>query len=254
VMAGPAEGDGPLTPLVEAVYDTVLELTTDDEEGRAAQHRFFRELTRVEVAMLRERSDSEMPTFRHPVQAMKSYRAFMCDAGVYDEIGNAKIRMERPDLIEIRFWQCRYAGICATRERRLCLRTHSLTEAAELMSPTTFKRIERLEFSPEGNCVVDVSVEFKGDHRLEPEERVGVRHLCSHLTREEADEFFVCAFLVGSEYAANHTPEVDRAQTLTGLALRLKRSGVHKGPLGEHKVVRTALKAWKMGNNAFVHD
>jgi hypothetical protein len=202
--------------------------------------------------MLRERSEEEMPTFRHPLQAMKSYRAFMCDARVYDEIGNAKVRMDRPDLIEIRYWQCRYAGICVARERRICLRTHSLTEAAELMSPTTFKRVQRLEFSPEGNCVVDVEVEFKGDFHLEPEERVVERHLCTHLTREEADDFFVRAFLVGSEYAANHTPGVDRARALTGLALRLRRAGVHRGPLGEHKVLLAAMKAWRTGDNAFV--
>lgn len=252
-MTDLSEASAHLTPVVEAVYDTVLELTADDEDGRAAQHRFFGELTRVEVAMLRERSDEEMPTFRHPLQAMKSYRAFMCDARVYDEIGNAKIRMESADLIEIRYWQCRYVAICSSRERRLCIRTHSLTEAAELMSPTTFKRIQKLEFSPEGNCVVDVEVEFQGDFHLEPEERVVERHLCEHLTREEADDFFVRAFVVGSEYAVNHTPGMNRIRALTGLAQRLRRTGVHKGPLGEHKVVRAALKAWKTGDNAFVH-
>ena len=252
-MAGAGNGNGPTMAVVEAVYDEVLALTDDSEEGRSLQHRFYGELTRVEVAMLRERSSRALPTFRHPLPAMRAYRAFMCDARVYDEIGNAKIRVRDRDLLEVRYWHCRYGRVCAARERRICMRTHSLTEAAELMSPATFKRIEELDFSEEGNCMLLVRMGFEGDLRdIEPEEKVVEQHMCDHLTREEADEFFLRSFMVGAEYAVNHTGELKVEKVLPDLARRLRNAGVTRGPLAKSKVMRAALAAWQKGQNAFV--
>ncbi len=252
-MAGAGNGNGPIMAVVEAVYDQVLALTDDSDEGRSLQHRFYAELTRVEVAMLRERSARTLPTYRHPLPAMRIYRTFMCDARAYDEIGNAKIRVRDRDLLEIRYWHCRYARVCAARERRICMRTHSLTEAAELMSPATFQRIEELDFSEEGNCALLVRMGFEGDLRdIEPDEKVVGEHLCEHLTRDEADEFFLRSFLVGAEYAINHIGDLKRDKVLPDLARRLRNAGVTKGPLGKSKVMKAALAAWQKGGNAFV--
>jgi len=252
-MAGAPNTNGPLMAVVEAVYDEVLAITQESDAGAAMQHDFFGELTRVEVAMLRQRTDRPLPTYTHPLPAMRTYRAFMCDAKVYDEIGNAKIRMWGADVIEIRYWHCRYARVCAARDRRICMRTHSLAEAAELMSPTTFRRIDQLEFSEEGNCVVLLRVGFEGDLRaIEPEEKIVDESLYCHLSREEADEFFLKTFLVGAEYAVGHVTGLKPRQTLTDLARRLKRMGVTRGVLAKSAVLKLAMDRWQRGENAFV--
>jgi len=252
-MADAPSSNGPMMGVVEAIYDQVLAITEDSDAGAAMQHAFFGELTRVEVAMLRERTDRPLPVYGHPLPAMRTYRAFMCDAKVYDEIGNAKIRMKDRDIIEIRYWHCRYARVCAARDRRICMRTHSLAEAAELMSPTAFRRIDRLDFSEEGNCAILLSVAFDGDLRaIEPEEKIVDESLYCHLSRDEADELFLKTFLVGAEYAVNHVSGLKPKQTLTDLARRLKRMGVAKGALAKNAVLRLAMDRWEKGESAFV--
>jgi hypothetical protein len=245
--------NGPLMGVVEAVYDLTLAISEDSEKGARLQHDFWGEVTRVEVALLQERTGRQLPVYRHPLPAMRTYRAFMCDAKVYDEIGNAKIRVKDRDVIELRYWHCRYARVCAARERKVCLRTHSLAEAAELMSPTTFRRIDSLDFSEEGNCVVQLRVDFQGDLRaIEPEEKIVDESLHCHLGREVADELFLKTMLVGSEYAITHVPGIRPKQTLTDLARRLRRGGAMKGPLAKSAVLKAALEMWESGENAFV--
>jgi hypothetical protein len=133
------------------------------------------------------------------------------------------------------------------------MRTHSLAEAAELMSPTAFRRIDRLDFSEEGNCAILLSVAFDGDLRaIEPEEKIVDESLYCHLSRDEADEFFLKTFLVGAEYAVNHVSGLKPKQTLMDLARRLKRMGVAKGALAKNAELKLALDRRQRGESAFV--
>jgi hypothetical protein len=245
----------PLGAVMGAIYDMVLELSRTTDDPPSFQHRFFAELTRVELAMLKQRADVPFPMFPHPLPALKQYRAFMCGASIYEDMGNAKLRLRDHDTIEIRYWKCPYASICTAHEERICVRTHSLTEASDLMSPARFREIESLHFSEDGNCQVFVQVNFTGDLRdIDPEVKVIDEKPCLHLTREEADTFLIRTLLVGAEYAANHLPEVNVRQTLRDLAGRIQAAGIEERYLVEFPFLKRSLRFWSKGKNAFTRS
>jgi hypothetical protein len=242
--------------VMRAVYDLVLEISATTGNPAAFQHRFFKEVTRVELAMLKAKADVALPTFRHPLPAMKTYRSLMCGTSMYEDQGNAKIRLRDHNIIEIRYWQCPYADICKDHEEKVCLRTHSLMEAADLLSPTTFDEIEDLRFSEEGNCIVFVRVNFTGDLReIDAAERVIDERPCIHLTRDEAASFLLRTLMSGAEYACNHLPEVNVRHSLRDLAKRIDEAGLAEKDAAEYPFLRRGLKKWRQGKNAFTrHD
>jgi hypothetical protein len=246
----------PIGVLIEAIYDLVLEISNEMDNPTAFQHRFFGELTRVELAMLKQKGDMTLPVYPHPLPAMKTYRSFMCGASIYDGLGDAKLRLRDHDTLEIRYWKCPYARVCASREERICIRTHALAEAADLMSPSTFNEIEDLLFSEEGNCNVFFRVNFTGDLReIAVEDKVIDERPCLHLTREEAETFLLRTFMAGAEYACNHLPEVNVRHTLRQLARRIDEAGLEERHMHEFPMLNRGLKYWRKGKNAFTrHD
>ena len=246
----------PLGVVVRAIYDVVQETSAGTDRPADFQHRFFGHLTRVELAMLKHKADVALPVYPHPLPAMKQYRSFMCGASVYEGLGDAKLRLRDHDTIEIRYWHCPYAPICAEREERICLRTHSLAEAADLLSPTSFIEIEDLHFSEKGNCDVFMRVNFMGDIReIDPEDKVIDERPCLHLTREEAEAFLLRTFLTGAEYACNHMPDVNVRHTLRQLAERIDEVGISDEHLHEYPILERGLRYWRKGKNAFTrHD
>jgi len=246
----------PISVVLEAIYDLVLEISSETDNPAAFQHRFFGEVTRVELAMLKQKGDMVLPVYPHPLPAMKTYRSFMCGASIYDGLGDAKLRLRDYDTIEIRYWKCPYAAICTPREDRICVRTHSLAEAADLMSPSTFNEIEDLFFSEEGNCNVFFRVNFTGDLReIDVEDKVIDERPCLHLTREQAETFLLRTFMAGAEYACNHLPEVNVRHTLRQLARRIEAAELEDEYLHEFPMLKRGLKYWKQGKNAFTrHD
>lgn len=245
----------PIVIMMEAVYDTVVELGEGTKNPGMFQHDFWGNLTRVELAMLKQRADMTLPVFPHPLPAMKTYRSFMCGASIYEGLGAAKLRIRDFDTFEMRYWRCPYAPICAPRETKLCMRTHSLAEAAELLSPVNFEEIESLTFSEEGNCVVFVRFHFTGDLReIEPEDRTIDERPCMHLTREEADTFLLRTVMAGAEYSCSSLPEVNMKQALRGIAERVEAAGMDKRYLQDYPMLKRALKYWKKGENAFIHQ
>lgn len=246
----------PVRVVLEAVYDMVVELSGETKDPAFFQHRFFGEITRVELAMLKQKADVALPTFHHPLPAMKTYRSFMCGASIYEGLGDAKLRLRDFDTIEIRYWHCPYAVICRERETKVCLRTHSLAEAADLMSPTKFTEIEDLRFVEEGNCIVFFCVQFTGDIReIDTEDRVIDERPCLHLTREEAETFMLRTMMVGTEYACNHLPEVNVRQSLRQMAERIDKVDLDENYLHMFPFLKRGLKYWRKGKNAFTaHD
>jgi hypothetical protein len=242
----------PIGTVLEVVYDLVLEMAADTNNPEVFQHRFFGELTRVELAMLKQKGDMALPMFPHPLPAMKTYRSFMCGASIYDGLGAAKLRLRDHDTREIRYWHCPYANVCSARSENICVRTHSLTEAADLMSPSTFNEIEDLIFSDEGNCDVFVRINFTGDLReIAVEDKVIDERPCMHLTREEAETFLLRSLMAGSEYACSHLPEVNVRHTLRKLAKRIDKAGVDDEHLIEFPMLGRGLKYWRQGRTAF---
>ncbi len=242
--------------VLRAVYELALDTSATTKNPADFQHRFFSEMTRVELAMLKAQADVVLPTFRHPLPAMKTYRSLMCGSSMYEDKGNAKLRLRDHDIIEIRYWQCPYKGICKDHEEKVCLRTHSLMEAADLLSPTAFDEIEDLRFSEEGNCIAFVRVHFTGDLReIDAAERVIDERPCLHLTRSEAETFLLRSLLVGAEYACNHLPEVNVRHSLRDLAKRIDEAGLEDKATAEYPFLRRGLKQWRQGKNAFTrHD
>lgn len=242
----------PIATVLDAIYETELELAQEAKDPETFHHRFWAEVTRVEIAMLKQRADVTLPVFHHPLPAMKTYRTMMCGASVYQDLGDAKIRLRDHDTIELRYWQCPYALICGKYEQPVCIRTHAMMEAADLMSPAVFEEIESVEFSSEGNCMVFVEVQFTGDLReIAVEEKVIDERPCLHLTREEAETFMMRTFLVGAEYACNHLPEVNVRQALKRIVKRIDATGVEEHHLHEFPFLKRGLKQWRKGRNAF---
>lgn len=245
----------PIATVLEAIYETEVELSQGAKDPASFHHRFWAEVTKVEIAMLKQRADVTLPVFHHPLPAMKTYRAMMCGASVYEDLGDAKIRLRDHDVIELRYWQCPYAQICGKREQPVCMRTHSLAEAADLMSPATFEAIESMEFSAEGNCIVFVQVQFTGDLReIDVEEKVIDERPCLHLTREEAETFMMRTFMVGAEYACYHLPDVNVRSALRTMAERIDAAGLEDHHLSEFPFLRRGLKQWRKGQNAFTRQ
>ena len=243
----------PIDLVLRAVYDLVIEESGQTEDSEDFQHRFFKEITRVELAMLKSKADVPLPTFHHPLPAMKTYRSFMCGASIYEGLGDAKLRLRDHDIIEIRYWHCPYASICQEHDEKICLRTHALTEAADLLSPSTFAGIEDLRFSEEGNCSVFCQIMYTGDLRdIATEDKVIDERPCIHLTREEAEAFLLQTFVVGAEYACNHLPEVNVRQTLRDLARRIDDAGIEERHLARYAFLKRGLKYWRQGKNAFI--
>jgi hypothetical protein len=246
----------PVRAVLATVYDVVIELGEETKDPGGFHHRFFGELTRVELAMLKKKADMALPVYRHPLPAMKTYRSFMCGASIYDGMGDAKLRLRDYDTFEIRYWHCPYAVICEERTTKICIRTHSLSEAADLMSPTTFNEIEDLRFVEEGNCIVFVRMHFTGDIReIDTEDRVIDERPCLHLTREEAEIFMLRSLMVGTEYACNHLPEVNVRHTLRQIAEGIEKAKLDDKYLHEFPFLKRGLKYWSKGKNAFTrHD
>lgn len=246
----------PVRVVLATIYDVVIDLGKETKDPAGFHHRFFGEMTRVELAMLKKKADVALPVYHHPLPAMKTYRSLMCGASIYDGLGDAKLRLRDYDTFEIRYWQCPYAGICLERTPKICLRTHALSEAADLMSPTTFNEIEDLRFVEEGNCIVFVRVHFTGDLReIDTEDRVINERSCLHLTREEAETFMLRALMVGAEYACNHLPEVNVRQALRQMAEGIEAAGLDDRYFREYPFLKRGLKHWSKGKNAFTrHD
>jgi hypothetical protein len=242
--------------LLEAIYDQVLEESQGTRDPEDFQHRFFKEVTRVEFAMLKKKADISLPVYHHPLPAMKTYRSFMCGASIYEGLGDAKLRLRDHDVIEIRYWHCPYSVICRDREDRICVRSHALTEAADLLSSTTFDEIEDLRFSEEGNCTVFVRMLYTGDLReIDVEDKVIDERPCMHLTREDAEIFLLRAFMAGAEYACNHLPEINVRHTLRALAERIDARGLPKNQTAAFPLFEPGLRSWRKGKNAFTkHD
>lgn len=246
----------PIGIVLEASYDLIIDLSKDMDDPEGFQHRFWAHATRVELAMLKGKGDMALPVFHHPLPAMKTYRSFMCGASIYEGLGDAKLRLRDFDTIEIRYWHCPYAVICRERETKVCLRTHSLAEAADLMSPTKFTEIEDLRFVEEGNCIVFFCVQFTGDIReIDAEDRVIDERPCLHLTREEAETFMLRTMMVGTEYACNHLPEVNVRHSLRQMAERIDKVELDEKYMREFPFLKRGLKYWRKGKNAFTaHD
>jgi hypothetical protein len=246
----------PIRVLLESVYDQVLELGEETSDPPDFHHRFWGHVTRVELAMLKQKGDMTLPVFHHPLPAMKTYRSFMCGASIYGGLGDAKLRLRDYDTVEIRYWRCPYSGICGTRPTKMCMRTHSLTEAADLLSPTKFQEIEDLRFSDEGNCTVFVRVLFTGDLRdIDPADRTIDERPCLHLTREEAETFLLRAIMAGAEYSCEHLPEVNVRHTLRELANRIDKADLEDRYFHEYPMLKRGMVQWRKGRNAFTrHD
>jgi hypothetical protein len=227
----------PIGVLIGAVYDLVNELgeATDDPEG--FQHRFWGHLTRVELAMLKGKGDMVLPVFHHPLPAMKTYRSFMCGASIYEGLGDAKLRIRDFDTFEI------------------CVRSHSLSEAAELLSPVTFEEIEDLQFSEEGNCIAFVRFHYTGDLReISQEDKTIDERPCMHLTREEAETFLLRAIMAGAEYSCTHLPEVNTRQALRKMAEVIDAAKLEQEDLLEFPMLKRGLGYWRKGKNAFIQN
>ncbi len=246
----------PVRVVLATVYDMVIDLGEETKDPAGFHHRFFGEMTRVELAMLKKKADVALPVYHHPLPAMKTYRSLMCGASIYDGLGDAKLRLRDYDTFEIRYWHCPYSCICKERTTKICIRTHALSEAADLMSPTSFNEIESLEFVEAGNCTVFVRVLFTGDIReIDTEDRVIDERPCLHLTREEAETFMLRTLIVGTEYACNHLPEINVRHTLRQLAKGIEKSELDEKYLQEFPFLKRGLKYWTKGNNAFTrHD
>jgi hypothetical protein len=245
----------PIGVLIGAVYDLVNELgeATDDPEG--FQHRFWGHLTRVELAMLKGKGDMVLPVFHHPLPAMKTYRSFMCGASIYEGLGDAKLRIRDFDTFEIRYWQCPYCAICGARRTIICVRSHSLSEAAELLSPVTFEEIEDLQFSEEGNCIAFVRFHYTGDLReISQEDKTIDERPCMHLTREEAETFLLRAIMAGAEYSCTHLPEVNTRQALRKMAEVIDTAKLEQEDLLEFPMLKRGLGYWRKGKNAFIQN
>ncbi len=243
----------PIGTVLEATYRLVIELgdTIPDPEGFA--HRFWGNVTRVELAMLKGKGDMTLPVFHHPLPAMKTYRSFMCGASIYEGLGDAKLRIRDFDTFEIRYWQCPYNEICGSTPKVVCMRSHALSEAAELLSPTTFEEIEDLEFSEEGNCIAFVRFHFTGDLRdISQEDRTIDERPCLHLTREEAETFLLRAIMAGSEYSCVHLPEVNTSHALRTMAEHIDAAKLDDAAMREFPMLKRGLGFWRKGKNAFI--
>jgi hypothetical protein len=241
--------------LIEAVYDLVNELAAETKDGADFQHRFWGHLTRVELAMLKGKGDMTLPVFHHPLPAMKTYRSFMCGASIYDGLGDAKLRIRDFDTFEIRYWRCPYCAICGARDPKVCMRSHSLSEAAELLSPVTFEEIEDLNFSEEGNCIAFVRFHYTGDLReISQAERTIDERPCLHLTREEAETFLLRAIMAGAEYSCVHLPEVNTKKALRQMAEAMDSAELTTEDLHEFPMLKRGLAKWRKGANAFVQN
>ncbi len=246
------EEDEPLGTVIGAVYDTILEQSEGVESPPRFQHDFLGHMTRVEIAMLREQGDLSIKSYPHPLPAMRKYRSFMCGAHVYDEMGNAKIRIRDFDVMEIRYWHCPYRVLCASRDPKVCMRTHSMAEAGELMSPVEFEAIESLEFSEEGNCLAFLEVRYTGDLReIDVEDKVVDEKPCIRFTHTEAETFLMRTFLVGAEYACKEMLGRRFGPTLREMAERMAAAEGEDTAV-RHPFLRIALGRWKDGKSAFV--
>jgi len=243
----------PIGVVLKAAYGLVIELSngTDDPEG--FQHRFWGHVTRVVLAMLKGKGDMTLPVFHHPLPAMKTYRSFMCGASIYEGLGDAKLRIRDFDTFEFRFWQCPYAEICGSGPKVMCMRSHAISEAADLLSPTTFEEIEDLQFSEEGNCTAFVRFHFTGDLRdISQEDRTIDERPCLHLTREEAETFLLRTIMAGSEYSCVHMPEVNTRQALRRMAEVIDAAELGEAAFHEFPMLKRGLSYWKKGKNAFI--
>jgi hypothetical protein len=246
------EESEPLGVVLGAVYDIIIKLSEGVERPPKFQHDFLGHVTRVEMAMLREQGDLSIVSYPHPLPAMRKYRSFMCGAHVYDQMGNAKIRIRDFDVMEIRYWHCPYRVLCASRDTKVCLRTHSMAEAAELMSPVEFEAIESLEFSEEGNCLAFLEVRYTGDLReIDVEDKVVDEKPCIHFTHAEAETFLMRTFLVGAEYACKEMPGIRFKSTLREMAKRMA-AAEDEDTATKHPFLRIALGKWKDGESAFI--
>jgi hypothetical protein len=245
----------PIAVVLAAVYDQVIELgegTTDPEDFH---HRFWGHLTRVELAMLKGKGDMVIPVYHHPLPAMKTYRSFMCGASIYEGLGDAKLRIRDFDTFEIRYWKCPYSELCGSRKTVSCMRSHSLSEAAELLSPVTFEEIEDLQFSEAGNCKAFVRFHFTGDLRdISQEDRTIDERPCLHLTREEAETFLLRTIMAGAEYSCVHLPEVNTRRALRDIADSIDKVDLEERYFHEFPMLKRGLAHWRKGKNAFVQQ
>ncbi len=246
----------PIRALIEAVYDLVIRIGKESGNLDGFQHRFWAGVTRVELAMLKGKGDMTLPVFHHPLPAMKTYRSFMCGASIYEGLGDAKLRIRDFDTFEIRYWHCPYSAICGARDTKVCMRSHSLSEAAELLSPVTFEGIEDLQYSEEGNCTAFINFHFTGDLReISQEDKTIDERPCMHLTREEAETFLLRAIMAGSEYSCVHMPEVNTRQALRDMAESIDAAELESQYFHEFPMLDRGLKLWRKGKNAFIqHD
>ena len=243
----------PIGALIEAVYDLVIELGEDAKDTEDLHHRFWGQVTRVELAMLKGKGDMVLPVFHHPLPAMKTYRSFMCGASIYEGLGDAKLRIRDFDTFEIRYWHCPYRAICGSREPKVCMRSHSLSEAAELLSPVTFEEIEDLRFSEEGNCIAFVRFHYTGDLReISQEDKTIDERPCMHLTREEAETFLLRAIMAGAEYSCVHMPEVNTRHALRQMAESIDAVELEPHHFHEFPMLKRGLGKWRKGKNAFI--
>jgi hypothetical protein len=245
----------PIAVLLEAVYDQVIKLGDGTSDPEGFQHRFWGHVTRVELAMLKGKGDMVLPVFHHPLPAMKTYRSFMCGASIYEGLGDAKLRIRDFDTFEVRYWHCPYSNLCGSRKVIVCMRSHSLSEAAELLSPVTFEEIEDLQFSDEGNCKAFVRFHFTGDLReISQEDRTIDERPCLHLTREEAETFLLRTIMAGAEYSCVHLPEINTRRSLREMAEFIDSAELEDRFFREYPMLKRGLGHWRKGKNAFIQN
>ena len=56
----------PVRVVLSTVYDLVIDLGEKTKDPAGFHHRFFGEMTRVELAMLKKKADVALPVYHHP--------------------------------------------------------------------------------------------------------------------------------------------------------------------------------------------
>ncbi|MEW5759737.1 MAG: hypothetical protein AB1779_03105 [Candidatus Thermoplasmatota archaeon] len=152
-----------LTELIGAWYEILA-----DDKNEEVRKEFVYEVGRVELETLADKYGIVLPTYNHPLNAIKRFRELMCNAGVYTAIGDIKPRIIEKNKIQIRTWKCPYIFKCSSSIEKICIRGYSICYAIDTFSSSKFKSIKILDVGKE--CKIEIEVEYSGDLLKVPEE------------------------------------------------------------------------------------
>lgn len=158
-----------LKELISMCYDIVVEEASKTENPTSFYIKFFREIFKTEIEILKEDYGIEVSGVHHPITAIKKYRILNVKSHEYRFIDEIKPVEVGDGYIQLKQWKCRYLHNCIKHKNPLCIRGIAQGLAIDEFSDGNFTGIH-VDFDIEGNCEITLNVDYDADLKEIPQE------------------------------------------------------------------------------------